>query len=100
MRRSLPGKPERAGLQPAGLRVMRAEAGHQHEKRAQDRDGRDGGDRRTPVGPAQRAGEEGHAVAECQRTDEQADEKSAVALSPADRDLHADRVDAGQQRAR
>ena len=42
----------------------------------------------------------GQAVAERQGANQQSDKKAAVANAPADNDLHADRIDAGKQRAR
>ena len=94
-----PGEGDGGGLQARLHRVVRAERRRRDEGGGQERE-RGGRERRQPPVAAAEEGQEVRGGrAERQAADDEADEPAAVRRAPADDDLHADGVDAGERDA-
>jgi hypothetical protein len=79
--------------------MMRSEPNGENENAAKTGKRRCRHNRHAPVGAAKPGGQMRRGRSKRQRADEKADKQAAIADTPANRDLHADRIDAGHQRA-
>ena len=78
---------------------MRPKACAEHQQASGSADQRGDDDDAAPVGLSEEGREVRRRRAQRQRANQDADQRAAVLQSPAGGDLHADRIDAGEQRA-